>query len=85
MVLRACPLRGKMGCAGCDRRGALTDRTGKRFAVLCQGGYSYLLNALPIDMGDRRQALRACDYTVLYFTVEDPAACRRVIDCYSAG
>ncbi len=85
MVLRACPLRGKKGCAGCDRRGALTDRTGKRFAVLCQGGYSYLLNALPIDMGDRRQALRACDYTVLYFTVEDPAACRRVIDCYSAG
>ena len=36
-------------------------------------------------MGDRRQALRACYDTVLYFTVEDPAACRRVIDCYSAG
>ena len=85
MNLRACPLQNRGGCAACRRTGGVVDRTGRLFPLLCQGGWSQLLNCLPLDMGDRRDALALADSELLWFTVEAPGEIAPTIHRYAAG
>ena len=85
MNLRACPLQNRGGCAACRQTGGVVDRTGRLFPLLCQGGWSQLLNCLPLDMGDRRDALALADSELLWFTVEAPGEIAPTIRRYAAG
>ncbi len=83
MRLRACPMRGKKGCSGCDGARSLTDRLGKRFTVLCNPDrYPELLNSVPLWVGDKCAGRAKKE---LYFTVESPERCARMIDMTRAG
>ena len=77
MRFRNCPVKARIGCAGCGGRGELTDRKGLRFPVECgDKKYSTLLNSVPLHVADRD--LRGLDYVLLYFTRESPEECRAV-------
>ena len=77
MLFRCCPMQGEAGCGSCPGRRFLRDRQGAEFPVLCHGKrYSTLLNPVPLYVGDRD--LRAVDFTVAYFTLEEREECRRI-------
>ncbi len=84
MQFRACPARGEKGCGGCAGRPELVDRKGVIFPMVCHGRrYTTLLNSVPLYLGDK--ALPPFDFVTLYFTTEDPAACRRVFEGFRRG
>lgn len=75
MRLRACPMKGENGCAGCDGKQVLTDRKGIEFPVLCeQKKLSILYNSVPQYLGD--QMLPQTDFVSLVFTTETKEECR---------
>lgn len=84
MLTRACPLHNIHTCAGCSRKGELTDRKGRRFAVRCGLGVRTIYNPVPLYMGDKPGAL-GCDREVLYFTTESPRRAAQVLAMYAAG
>ena len=84
MLTRACPLHNVRTCAGCPRKGELTDRKGRRFAVRCGLGVRTIYNPVPLYMGDKPGAL-GCDCEVLYFTTESPRRAAQVLAIYAAG
>ena len=90
MLTRACPVRAAGGdCAHCGGQSALTDRKGKKLAVVCSGpgpaGARELLNPVPLWMGDRQRELAAADFELLYFTTESPEQIARLTGLYLAG
>lgn len=84
MLTRACPLHNVHTCAGCSRKGELTDRKGRRFAVRCGLGVRTIYNPVPLYMGDKSGAL-GCDCEVLYFTTESSRRAAQVLAMYAAG
>ena len=84
MLTRACPLHNVRTCAGCPRKGELTDRKGRRFAVRCGLGVRTIYNPVPLYMGDKPGAL-GCDCEVLYFTTESTRRAAQVLAIYAAG
>ena len=81
MKIRACPARGKNGCADCGGAPVLTDRRGIDFPMLCRGKkFTDLYNSVPFDIMDKRP--QNTDFDVLYFTFETPEECARVAGCY---
>ena len=84
MQFRACPARTEKGCGACVGRPELVDRKGVVFPMLChERKYTTLLNSVPLYLGDK--ALPPFDFMTLYFTTEDPAACRRVFEGFLRG
>ena len=84
MQFRACPARGEKGCGGCAGRPELVDRKGVVFPMAChERRYTTLLNSVPLYLGDK--ALPPFDFVTLYFTTEDPAACRRIFEGFRRG
>ena len=84
MRFRACPARGKNGCAGCSGTPKLTDRRGTVFNMLCHGRrYGTLLNSVPLYAADRR--LPPLDFLTLYFTTESPKQTENIIDLVLSG
>ncbi len=84
MHMRSCPLRGEKGCGACRGGGALTDRMGISFPVLCRGReYSVLLNSVPLYIGD--EDLSAFDYALLSFTNEPKTRCEEIYRCFLRG
>ena len=84
MQFRACPARGEKGCGGCAGHPELVDRKGIVFPMACHGRrYTTLLNSVPLYLGDK--SLPPFDFVTLYFTTEDPAACRRIFEGFRRG
>ena len=84
MQFRACPARGEKGCGSCAGRPELVDRKGVVFPMVChERRYTTLLNSVPLYLGDK--ALPPSDFVTLYFTTEDPAACRRIFEGFRRG
>ena len=88
MLTRNCPLANSpKGCLNCREPGALKDRKGARFPVLCRergrGGVE-LLNSVPLWLGDLREELPG-DFGVLRFTVERPEACGEALRRFQNG
>ena len=78
MKLRACPIN---NCAACSGRGALTDRMGEDFTIICrEKQYSELLNCVPLYVGDR--SIPPLGYGLLYFTTESAEECAEVFSLY---
>ncbi len=85
MLFRNCPLKNGISCKDCKKDGVITDRLGIEFPIRCRGGYSELLNSLPLWLADRKSELSALDFTVLYFTRETPERVNEVITAYKNG
>ena len=87
MVMRACPVRVRAGCADCGGRfPALTDRLGNKFPVDCDGwGCSVLYNCVPLELADRLGEFDRVDFFTLYFTQETPEECGGILRRYRAG
>lgn len=85
MLFKNCPLKNGRECAKCDKKGSITDRKSTEFPVRCRMGYSELLNSVPVWLADRREELKAVDFTVLYFTSESAKRVNEVINAYKNG
>ena len=84
MLTRACPLHNLHGCAGCPRRGELTDRKAKKFPVRCGLGVRTIYNPVPIYMGDRPGAL-AVDWGCAWFSVETRQQAAHILELLQNG
>ena len=85
MLTRNCPLaNGPKGCLHCKTPGALTDRMGKSFPVMCRKGGCWgveVFNSVPLWLGGL--PLAGLDFGVFRFTLENSAECGRVLSCFS--
>lgn len=84
MIMRACPVKNETGCKNC--KGYLTDRTRRKFPVICTKDYSVLLNSVPVWAADKMDELSCCDFLFIDFTDEKEAAeIKRIADAYRYG
>lgn len=87
MLTRNCPLaNSKKGCLHCKGPGALTDRMGKSFPVVCRRGGRWgveVLNSVPLWLGGL--PAEGVDFGVFRFTVEEKAECGRILADYDGG
>ncbi len=87
MLTKSCPLHNVHNCKGCDGKGELTDRMGKKLPVVCHGrvgGYREIFNPVPIYMGDRAGDINT-DYISLNFTIEDLRRVEKVVASFIEG
>lgn len=89
MLTRNCPLRNGGHCPGRGCNGALTDRTGTRFPVVCgaAGDCVEILNDRPLWMFDRMEEVWATgiSFAQLYFTTETPEEVAAVLEAFRRG
>lgn len=85
MLTRNCPIKNGTTCDECDKNGALVDRKGIDFPVMCRGGYSEVLNSSPLYMADRLKEIPAVDFLLLYFTNETQNEVIQTIRAYNQG
>ncbi len=83
MITRNCIMGGKKSCSTCSK--SMTDRKGITFPVMCERGYSELLNTKPLMLSFERDKLTDFDFLTLYFTDESTERCQEIIDCYAQG
>ena len=83
MLTRNCPVKNKLSCGECGGKSVLTDRMGVDFPVVCKNGASFVLNSVPLWLGDKKNELRNVDFDLLYFTSESKEECGNVIDAYN--
>ena len=77
MRVRNCPAKAARGCASCQGRSTLTDRTGASFPLLCYDRqFTTVLNSVPLHIGGKAQA--PVDFKLLYFTLETEEECLRI-------
>ncbi len=82
MLTRNCPVKNGTDCAKCRQSGELVDRMGVHFPVMCENGFSQLLNSRPTYMLDRLDEIRGTDFDMLVFTTETKEEVSRIIDSY---
>lgn len=89
MLTRNCPLaNGPGGCQNCREPGALADRKGARFPVVCRSRGQYgveLLNSVPLWLGDLRESLPPWAFGILRFTVEDAEHCGQILQGFQSA
>ncbi|MBR4857841.1 MAG: U32 family peptidase [Clostridia bacterium] len=83
MLTRNCPVKNKLTCGECGGKSVLMDRMGVKFPVVCKNGASFVLNSVPLWVGDKKNELRNIDFALLYFTDESKDECGRVITAYN--
>ena len=80
MIVRACPIRSREGCANCPGQGFLTDRMNNRLPVDClEREVSRIYNDRPLWLADRPRALEGWDFLTLFFTQESPARVEEIL------
>ena len=85
MLTRNCPIKNGKTCQECKMNSYLTDRMGKKFPVVCNMGYSEILNSAPIYMADRMSEIKNMDFVTFYFTKEKKELCQAIIEAYKKG
>lgn len=85
MITRNCPVKNGTDCKDCGGKRSLTDRLGIEFPVVCGSGYSQVLNSRPIYMADRQKETAFAAFNLLYFTVETPQECEKIIEAYNSA
>lgn len=81
MLFRVCPIRAQDGCRSKDCY--LTDRTGRKFPLLCHGGYQELVNSEVLWLADKLP--EGLDFFDLYFTEEAPGRIPEVLRAYQGS
>jgi putative protease len=77
MLYRVCPIRSQEGCR--KRDCFLTDRTGRKFPLLCSGDYQELVNAEILWLAGKEIPLEWQDF---YFTDETPGRITEILTAY---
>ena len=85
MLTRNCPVRNGKTCQECKMNSYLTDRMGKKFPVVCNMGFSEILNSAPIYMADRMSEIKNMDFVTFYFTKEKKEICENILEAYRKG
>lgn len=85
MITRNCPIKNGKTCADCGGKSVLTDRLGVTFPIVCENGYSQVLNSRPIYMADRLSETDFVDFNLLWFTNESPEECKSVLGKYMSN
>ncbi|MDE6776584.1 MAG: U32 family peptidase, partial [Oscillospiraceae bacterium] len=80
MLLRLCPIKAQDGCR--HENCFLTDRTGRKFPLLCSSDYQELLNSELLFLADKLQSFLNLDYWDFYFTEETPEQMQEVLKAY---
>ncbi|MDE5584134.1 MAG: U32 family peptidase [Ruminococcus sp.] len=70
MLTRNCPIKNEVGCKDCTRQ--ITDRTGRRFSVVCTSDYVEILNTDCLYMADRLDKLKNISFGVVMLSDESP-------------
>ncbi len=84
MSFRSCPVKARIGCEKCRRKGFLTDRKGISFPVRCDydRSVSFLYNSVPLELSDRLEELTAFSFYILSFLDETPEQIEEIICRY---
>ena len=84
MLFRVCPIKSQDGCH--HRNCMMTDRTGRKFPLLCSQEYDYIemLNSEILWIADKLQEFSALAYQDFYFTEESPEQIRQILHDYKA-
>lgn len=85
MLTRNCPVKNGRTCQECKMNSYLTDRMGKKFPVVCNMGFSEILNSAPIYMADRMSEIKNMDFVTFYFTKEKKELCESILEAYRKG
>ena len=85
MLTRNCPIKNGKTCQECKMNSYLTDRLGKKFPVVCNMGFSEILNSAPIYMADRMSEIKNMDFVTFYFTKEKKETCEAILEAYKKG
>lgn len=87
MAVRSCPVKAQIGCAKCGRKGFVTDRKGISFPVRCDydKSVSFLYNAVPLEMSDRKAEMSFLDFWLFSFTGETAEEVTKVLKRYDTG
>lgn len=85
MLTRNCPVKNGTDCKNCDKNGYLTDRTGAKFPVRCNAGFSEIYNSVPLYLADKKELLNGFDFSLLFFTDEDKSKASEIISAYNDG
>ena len=78
MLFRVCPIRSQDGCQ--KKNCFLTDRTGRKFPLLCSGNYQELMNFEILWLADKN--LSNLHYLDFYFTDELPEQIPEILNAY---
>lgn len=70
MLTRNCPNKNGGGCKTCGGKSSITDRKGNTFTLMCNSGYTELLNCNPLKMSDKQEQFKNIDFMTLRFTFE---------------
>ncbi len=82
MLMRNCPNKNGVGCAGCKGLSSLTDRKGVKFPLMCRGEFCEMLNSRPVWLFDRGAELKGLDFEVLMFTDETADRVKAVLEMH---
>lgn len=84
MITRACPVKYEIGCEKCKKNNCtyLTDRKGKKFAVMCSSNVSQIFNSVPIYIADKLDDFKGLSFCEMFFTTEDENLCHKIISMY---
>ncbi len=85
MLTRNCPVKNGKDCSDCKSSSYLTDRMGKKFPVVCNMGFSEILNSAPLYMADRLSEIENMDFITFWFTKEKKETCEAVLEAYRRG
>ena len=80
MLTVNCPIKQAVSCVKCENH--LTDRTGRKFEVLCVGDASEILNCDYLYMADRLHEVYDVSFITLSFTNETPQQISKIVKCY---
>lgn len=83
MLTKNCPVKNEVGCKSCKKN--ITDRTGKKFPLVCHGEYVEILNSQTLYIADKLDGFRNIGFMTLYFTNETPPAITEIINDYRYG
>ncbi|WP_044976058.1 U32 family peptidase [Ruminococcus sp. HUN007] len=83
MLTANCPVRNSVGCGRC--RHSITDRTGRRFRVMCSEGYAEIFNSEAIYLADKPEAYEKLDFITLFFTDESEKEIKKIFTDYAEG
>lgn len=80
MLTANCPIKQAVGCGECDKD--LTDRTNRRFPVVCDVDYIEILNSETLYMADRLSEIIGASFLTLKFNDETPKEITEIIKKY---
>ena len=80
MLFRVCPIKSQDGCH--KRNCFLTDRTDRKFPLLCSQEYIEMLNSEILYLSDKLQSFSGLEFYDFYITEESPEQINTILSDY---